>query len=56
MNVYVCKNGRIYGLEDAIEGSFNDPEFLPKCECGADCKHASNSIRISEELLEVSMS
>lgn len=56
MNVYVCKNGRIYGLEDALEGSFNDPDFLPKCDCGEVCKHASNSIRVSEELLEVSVS
>lgn len=55
MNVYVCKNGRIYGLECCEgEGHF-DPDFLPQCECGEDCKHASNSIRVSEKLPEVSL-
>lgn len=55
MTEYVCKSGRIYGLEDAIEGSFNDPDFLPQCDCEGTCKHASNSIRVSEELLKVSL-
>ena len=33
-----------------------DPEFLSECDCGETCKHASNSIRVSENLLEVSVS
>lgn len=33
-----------------------DPEFLPECDCGETCKHASISNRVSENLPEVSVS
>jgi len=55
MTEYICKNGRIYGLEICEGEAYHDPDFLPKCDCGEVCKHASNSIRISKELLEVSL-
>jgi len=56
MKEYVCRKGRIYGLEKCDGEVYHDPDFLPQCSCGETCKHDSISNRVSEKVLEVSMS